>query len=335
MPRCPISMIIPIHNNEKTLAACLDSILTQNARDYEIILVNNGSSEESVAICESYRAKDSRVKVIHMDHDTPASAANKGLEAATGKYVHFMGASDTLEENALEKVVPILLQNLDVIFLDSSLYQAPNFWDISHQNVLRRLNKEIPARLWDKLIKRDLLTGADIRFSKGIIWESVDFCITLYIHATTYGAVDFPYYIRNEGTSVLDTETVFNRIILTLSKWAGPAESTFEEYSTAIHAWMAAMYCDLLIPMYSQLSSGGRKLYGPGMKDFFWLLDTHKTREYQITKMLYSIFGPYITSLLFQYKNRYVPSSKAPRIIEIIHKQVNLIAAYCRSRISR
>ena len=314
--RCPISIIIPVYNNEKTLADCLGSILNQGSEEFEIILINNGSIDGSVGICEDYRAKDHRVKVIHMEHDAAAVAYNKGLEAAIGKYVHFASASDYIKESAFKKISPFLLQNLDVIFLEA----ATKFWDVSHTNALRRLNREVPNKLWDKLIRRELLTKDDIWFSTGAIWEIADFCIKLYLHAATYGTIDFPYYHRHEESLDNNIEAAFGKIIMTLSKWTGPAESAYEEYGTIIHNWMAIMYCDLLIPMFSRLPPDARKSYKPGMMDFQWLLDTDKTRKNQTVKILFSVFGPLITSKFVQYKNRYVSSSKAYGIGQVIHK---------------
>ena len=294
--RCLVSVIIPVHNDEGTLIRCLDSVFSQGLREMEIILVNNGSTDTSVELCETYREKDQRVRVVHMEHDTWGVACNKGLEAALGKYVHFVNAADYIE-GEMEALSDTLLKNLDVIFLDTSFYNASNFWDISHHSVLRRLCKDIPARLWDKLIRRDILIEKDIRFTEGVIWESVDFNIKLYIHANVYGAVEFPY-ARHTEEAVHDSAETFDKIISTLSKWAGPAESTYEEYSTFIHIWMAGMYCDLLIPMYHRLPSDARAVFYTRMKDFQWLLGVRKTRGSRLLEALYIILGPLATSYI-------------------------------------
>ncbi|MCL2739474.1 MAG: hypothetical protein FWE30_08530, partial [Bacteroidales bacterium] len=199
---------------------------------------------------------------------------------------------------------------LDIIFLETA---HPNFWDISHNNVLRRLSQSIPDKLWDKLIRREVLVNDNIQFTTGI-WESADFSMKLYLHAKTYGSIDFPYYYKPMSPADKD----FNKIILTLSKWTGPAESVYEEHSQIIHHWMAAMYCDLLIPMYSQLSSEDRSVYKPGIKDFQWLLDIHKTRRNQAIKILYTIFGSlavsYIVSVYVKSKEADFPNKLTSKI---------------------
>ena len=332
-----ISIIIPIYNNEDTLATCLNSVM-QSSRDFEVILVNNGSTDSSVEICESYREKDSRIMVVHMDHDNPAHVYNNGLFAANGRYVHFIDPHDYLEDGAIDAVANLLLQNTDVVFLESST-DHPNFWDISHNNALRRLCRAVPDKVWDKLIRRELLLENDIIFTDGIIWEEVDFCMKLYLYAKTYDAIDFTYYHHSKKAPVSpsnqidDNEELFGKIILTLSKWAGPAESTYQDYSTFIHSWMSLMYCDIIVPLYSTLSPNTRNIYKPGMEDFRWLLEhSHKSRT---IKILYMIFGPFITSKLIQYKNRYISPAKSSGIIDIVHKKVNFISTDSRANVRR
>ena len=294
--RIPISMIIHVYNNEQALPTCLDSIISQGSLDFEVVLVNNGSTDGSVAICENYREKDRRVQVVHMEHDDVAVAYNNGLEAAGGRYIHFVDANDQIKEGVIEEVQSVLRHNLDVVFVDTSFYRSANFWDISHSNILRRLCQDMPDRLWDKLIRRELLEKDDIRFTKGLVWEKVDFSIKLYLHALTYTAVDFPYYSKTENTNKPDPEGVFSKIILTLSKWAGPAEFVYEDHTHILHSWMAAMYCDYLIPMFKQLPKESREMYKRGMGDFQWLFDVRHERKDKLIKILYAVCGPLVAS---------------------------------------
>ena len=289
-----VSIIISTYNNEDTLSGCIESILSQNFRDFEIIIVNNGSTDTSAAVCDSYREKDPRVKVVHMEHEASGAAYNNGLRAAAGRYVHFVEPLDNLEENVLEKITSLLRQNLDVIFLDTSFYNSASFWDISHNNILRRLSADMPDRLWDKLIRRDLLVREDIWFTEGSIWEKVDFSIKLYLHAKAYTAIDYPFYKHNPKENNHPPEEMFNMILLALAKWAGPAESTYEEHSQIIHTWMTSMFSGFLIPLYKQLPKEARKIYKTSLRDFLWLLDTR--RDLQILKMLYILIGPLLTS---------------------------------------
>ena len=97
-----ISVIIPVYNVEEYLPACLDSVLGQTYTDLEVVLVNDGSTDSSPAICEEYAARDSRIKVVHQENQGMSGARNAGLAAATGEYINFLDSDDLLEPDAIE-----------------------------------------------------------------------------------------------------------------------------------------------------------------------------------------------------------------------------------------
>ena len=93
------SIIIPIHNSEKYLSQCLDSILVQTDKDFEVILVNDGSQDGSPQICDQYCTKDTRFHVIHRKQgEGAASARNVGTSAASGDYIVYIDSDDYIED---------------------------------------------------------------------------------------------------------------------------------------------------------------------------------------------------------------------------------------------
>lgn len=106
-----ISVIIPIYKAEKYICWCLDSVLAQTYKDFEVILVDDGSPDNCPQICDEYVKKDIRVKVIHQKNGGAAAARNTGLDNADGEYISFIDADDWLEPNMLEKLVGIAEQN--------------------------------------------------------------------------------------------------------------------------------------------------------------------------------------------------------------------------------
>ncbi|MFW5510256.1 MAG: glycosyltransferase family 2 protein, partial [Prevotella sp.] len=96
-----ISIIIPIYNVEKYLRQCLDSVVNQTYQDWEAILVDDGSSDSSPAICDEYAKKDSRFKVLHQANGGVSSARNIGLNKSHGEWLIFLDADDMLKNNAL------------------------------------------------------------------------------------------------------------------------------------------------------------------------------------------------------------------------------------------
>lgn len=106
-----VSVIVPIHNAEKTLSRCVESILAQSYKNLEIILVNDGSTDRSLEICQSFVNIDNRVVVIDKNRGGVSSARNRGLRVATGDFVQFVDADDTLKLNMTEKLVEAMLKS--------------------------------------------------------------------------------------------------------------------------------------------------------------------------------------------------------------------------------
>lgn len=106
-----ISIIIPVYNVEKYIDKCMDSILCQSYQDFEIILVNDGSTDKSPAICDDYEKKDERIKVIHKENTGTSSARNVGLDVSTGKYITFIDSDDWIHKNYLETLLNLISEN--------------------------------------------------------------------------------------------------------------------------------------------------------------------------------------------------------------------------------
>ena len=179
-----ISVIVPIHNTERYLEKCLDSIVGQSYRNLEIILVDDASEDNSGKICDRYAAKDGRIKFIHSAKNCGVSAArNSGLDIATGEYLGFADSDDWLEEDMYQFLLDNLLQvNADIsicgFFRNVNDFKVPN--DKSHSyRVLRRedalelllQDRIIQNFYWCKLYKRDLFDG--IRMPEGKIFEDI------------------------------------------------------------------------------------------------------------------------------------------------------------------
>lgn len=97
-----ISIIIPVYNSERYLRQCIESVIAQTFEDWEVILVNDGSKDGSLDICQEYAAKDERIKVIDKPNGGVSSARNKGLEVAQGDWITFMDSDDWLDADAFE-----------------------------------------------------------------------------------------------------------------------------------------------------------------------------------------------------------------------------------------
>jgi len=109
-----VSIIVPVYNAEMYLRNCIDSILKQNYKNIEVILVNDGSTDNSRTICEQYAKKDNRIKVINQNNSGPSIARNVGINAATGRYIQFVDADDRLEPNMTKNLVEAMNKSQSV-----------------------------------------------------------------------------------------------------------------------------------------------------------------------------------------------------------------------------
>lgn len=114
---CKISIIIPVYNVEKYLARCLHSVLKQTLEDIEIILINDGSNDDSLKICNEFKNKDSRIKVINKLNEGVSVARNVGIEEARGKYILFIDSDDWVDE----KICEVLYENIERYNSDLSM----------------------------------------------------------------------------------------------------------------------------------------------------------------------------------------------------------------------
>lgn len=111
-----ISVIIPVYNVQAYLPECLDSVISQDYRDLEIILIDDGSKDDSGKICDAYAARDSRIRVIHQSNGGAGAAKNTGLRTATGEYLAFLDSDDTLEPGAYRHMLSLMKEyDADVV----------------------------------------------------------------------------------------------------------------------------------------------------------------------------------------------------------------------------
>lgn len=190
-----ISVVIPVYNSAKYLQACLDSVCNQSFGDWEIVAVDDGSSDESPKILDGYAAHDSRVRVVHKANGGVSAARNDGLAAATGEYVLFVDSDDWLDLNALQTYWDEVCRTFaDVVITDHWTWKEngvetehrffskdftfsdkAQIQDLQRTVLYRGYSPYLSANcsymfsaLWSKLIRRQLMLDNGIRFSKSL-----------------------------------------------------------------------------------------------------------------------------------------------------------------------
>lgn len=117
-----VSVIVPVYNAERWLRCCVDSILAQTFTDFELLLIDDGSKDNSGAICDEYALKDSRVRVLHKENSGVSSARNVGLDNALGEWIAFVDADDYINRDYLEILIEtVCRKNAEIVFCDFSM----------------------------------------------------------------------------------------------------------------------------------------------------------------------------------------------------------------------
>ena len=208
-----ISVIIPVYNVEDYLKKCINSILAQNFEDYEILLIDDGSTDNSGEICDEYANKNQQIKVIHQKNKGLGGARNTGIKAATGKYLLFVDSDDFIKSDMLN----ILFKTAEDTNADVVLFGA-DFVDEQGKTLSVRMplcNEKIITKqanqfllyckdtcVWDKLFRRSLFIENDIYFPERIWYE--DLCATakiaLYAKKTVCVQRSFYSYLQRSGS---------------------------------------------------------------------------------------------------------------------------------------
>nr|WP_299201949.1 glycosyltransferase [uncultured Brumimicrobium sp.] len=119
-----ITLIVPVYNIEKDLSSCLDSILNQDFKDYELLLINDGSTDSSGEICNKYALKDNRIQVFHQENKGVSAARNLGLEWAKGEWICFVDGDDMIHSNSLSTLIKATENNrLEMLIARSFVYK--------------------------------------------------------------------------------------------------------------------------------------------------------------------------------------------------------------------
>lgn len=183
-----ISVIVPVYNTEKYLDKCIQSILAQTYTDFELLLIDDGSTDSSGAICDKYAEQDSRVRVFHKENGGVSSARNLGLDNVNGEWIAFVDSDDWVEENWLGALMEIIDKDNDIDIVrfgyirndddyEQKIVSSQDFILVNKEDYLiQNDNAHYYAMLWNTLFKYTLI-GSRIRFNILINW-SEDFIFT-------------------------------------------------------------------------------------------------------------------------------------------------------------
>ena len=203
MPK--ISVIVPVYKVEKYLRECVDSILAQTFRDFELILVDDGSPDNCGAICDEYAAKDSRVRCVHQENQGLSGARNSGIDVAQGEFITFVDSDDRIDARYLEILMSAMEDGADVAICRHREFpddQVPEPWQgtLSRQSfdavdALVKLydgSPLVPVNAWGKLLRKKLI--GESRFPVGRLHEDQAFTPYVLYRAGKIASCDAVLY---------------------------------------------------------------------------------------------------------------------------------------------
>lgn len=202
---CKISLVVPIYNIETSLSRCVDSIKNQIYNNWELILVNDGSSDRSGSICNKYAEDDERIIVIHKQNGGSASARNAGLSVATGDYITFVDGDDWIENNGIEKMMRCAeATGADIVMSDFSIQEASGSCSIRKEGfdnpdslelIKAMMTGKLHGSNCNKIYRRSLIVANDIHFIDGADYtEDLAFNIKLLTLTNKIAYLPIAYY---------------------------------------------------------------------------------------------------------------------------------------------
>ncbi len=320
-----LSIVIPVYNVEKYLSDCLESIIGPNITEYEIVLVDDGSSDSSGDICDRYAQKYSSIRVFHKKNTGVSDSRNYGLKNANGKYIAFVDSDDIIECGAIEKILSWTKENdVDLCFLNSVKFYSdmeeepldkPFDRDkIRNQNaedVLRYLStlNKYSGSVWAKLFKREFLLKSNVQFPFGKKHgEDLSFVRTVLFNAKSFDYLPIPYYKYRMSRTDSATHSVNNVSFFDLFDFV--VESVEEckkikeispSKSESFMNFVAYEYSVIL--WHSQFVSKDRKKEANKMlRDYKWVLKYSSIPSVKKISFLSKVFGINLTSkILYLY----------------------------------
>lgn len=331
------SIVLPIYNMEKYIKECIDSILMQNYDNYEIIIIDNGSTDNSLYICKDYESKNKSIKLVHEDINVGvAEVRNIGMRMAVGDYIIFIDSDDFwIKNDFLSKInIELKKSNIDILFFECiHFYDDQKIWGKvpkeyellknNHSNREDILNYLIQNDLfrispWSKVIKRKLLIENHIEFKKGILCEDIDFILQVIFKARTIATINYPAYayrVRygnggSTGKLTLNKDCDEEYRIMTckfrydvINSWCEKIKnaSFHENTKYNLFGFMGFQYYILIGEVSRIKNKKERNRWFLELKNYDFLLHYKINKKTYLSSILCRLFGIKIAAKLFSF----------------------------------
>lgn len=224
-----VSIIVPIYNAEKNLERCIESILNQTYREFELLLLDDGSKDSSGAICDAYAAKDERIRVIHKENSGVSDTRNQGIALARGEYLQFLDSDDWITSDATALFVRAAMESqCDMVIADfyrvigervaqKGAIEEEGLMDrrTYAENMMQNPADFYYGVLWNKFYKRSIIEKYRLKMDSEVSWcEDFMFNLEYIRHIQNVYALNVPvyYYVKTKGSLVSQGANMKNAI---------------------------------------------------------------------------------------------------------------------------
>ena len=326
-----ISVVVPVYNVESYLRQCVTSVLLQDFRDIEVILVNDGSTDSSPAICLELARLDPRINYINKPNGGSSDARNRGIDEATGDYIMFLDSDDYWTGarclsglvDTIHRLAPdvIVHRATDLSCITQELKVSRPAFDC---DLLERLLKPdvlahlishqlFPGSAWTVVSKRTLLKEDVVYFQKGIKGEDIDWLLALFCAARRYAFVNDAFYIYRKYRSGSITATADSNslrdVLWILNKWLAIVQGKTGYYGAekAVMEFLSYHYL-IAIMLYSKLARAEKNQIQKDL-DALSLLLASTRKNMQFARLIHKVFGlnvlSYVLFVMYEAKKRF------------------------------
>ena len=305
-----ISVIVPVYNVETYLEECLDSIQTQTYTDFEVLLVNDGSTDRSKAICERYCKENRRFHLLNQENQGLSAARNTGVAASRGEFIAFVDSDDMILANYLETLMHYMREDVDIVesqftvsneeFLAKSFKEPSILFEGNSQEAVKIFPKHVlNVNAVTKLYRRSIVEA--VPYIDGVIFEDVYCGIGMLKYIRKIIKIDYKgYYYRQHQASIMHrTFTPKNLDIFTVSDQLIDLYSDREELLPYIGSFLVHV-ATMHYQDYIQKGNPYADVYNQKLADYVTI--TKKNPELaKSSRMirLYNICPKYYNSIIF------------------------------------
>lgn len=227
------SIIVPVYNVENYLQECVQSLLNQTFENYELLLVDDGSTDSSGKMCDEFSSIDNRIVVVHKANGGLSSARNTGLDKVNGEFIIFIDSDDfiygcdsleQISQKLVETGADVLIYNMRRYYTETDTYtdivtDKVNCQLIDRSEPYKALTYMIEANLFrasacNKVVKRSLIEENNMRFMEGFLSEDLDWCGKLLLYSLKYAYLDLPVYsYRQQRTGSITSNKQADKLI--------------------------------------------------------------------------------------------------------------------------